>query len=80
MDEASGLCRGCGRSADEIVEWSSAEDSRRKAIWAALPDRIDALGILITRLPWGHGQIIILSQRVSTTIRNMGHWMPWRRR
>ena len=58
MDEASGLCRGCGRSADEIVEWSSAEDSRRKAIWAALPDRIDALDILITRLPWGHGQII----------------------
>jgi cytochrome c oxidase assembly protein subunit 15 len=57
MDEALGLCRGCGRSADEIAEWSSAGDSRRKAIWAALPERIDALGILITRLPWRYGRI-----------------------
>jgi predicted Fe-S protein YdhL (DUF1289 family) len=57
MDETLGWCRGCGRSDEEIAEWHSAEDSRRAAIWALLPERADALGIAITRLPWGHGRI-----------------------
>jgi predicted Fe-S protein YdhL (DUF1289 family) len=57
MDGALGLCLGCGRTGDEITEWSSAGDVRRSAIWAVLPERIDALGIAITRLPWPHGRI-----------------------
>ncbi len=57
MDEAFGWCRGCGRSGEEIAEWHSAEDSRRAAIWALLPERADALGIAITRLPWGYKRI-----------------------
>jgi predicted Fe-S protein YdhL (DUF1289 family) len=27
-----GLCEGCGRTLDEIAEWSSATDERRRAI------------------------------------------------
>jgi predicted Fe-S protein YdhL (DUF1289 family) len=57
MDGALGWCLGCGRTGDEIAEWSSAGDLRRSAIWAVLPERIDALGISITRLPWPHGRI-----------------------
>ncbi|MGB6176870.1 MAG: DUF1289 domain-containing protein [Methylocella sp.] len=57
MDGALGLCLGCGRTGDEITEWSSAGDVRRSAIWAVLPERIDALGISITRLPWPPGRI-----------------------
>jgi hypothetical protein len=57
MDGALGWCLGCGRTGDEITEWSSAGDVRRSAIWALLPERIDALGISITRLPWPHGRI-----------------------
>jgi predicted Fe-S protein YdhL (DUF1289 family) len=57
MDEALGFCLGCGRTGDEIAEWSTADDIRRSAIWAVLPERIDALGIAITRLPWPHGRI-----------------------
>jgi predicted Fe-S protein YdhL (DUF1289 family) len=57
MDEALGLCLGCGRTGDEIAEWSTADDIRRSAIWAVLPERIDALGIAISRLPWPHGRI-----------------------
>ncbi|MGH6856679.1 MAG: DUF1289 domain-containing protein [Methylocella sp.] len=57
MDGALGLCLGCGRTADEVAEWSSAGDLRRSAIWAVLPERINALGISITRLPWPHGRI-----------------------
>ena len=57
MDGALGLCLGCGRTGDEITEWSSACDVRRSAIWAILPERIDALGISITRMPWPPGRI-----------------------
>jgi predicted Fe-S protein YdhL (DUF1289 family) len=57
MDGALGLCLGCGRTGDEITEWASAGDVRRSAIWAVLPERIDALGISITRLPWPPGRI-----------------------
>jgi predicted Fe-S protein YdhL (DUF1289 family) len=57
MDGALGWCLGCGRTGDEITEWSSAGDVRRSAIWAVLPERIDALGISITRLPWSHDRI-----------------------
>jgi predicted Fe-S protein YdhL (DUF1289 family) len=52
MDGALGFCLGCGRTGDEITEWPSAGDMRRSAIWAVLPERIDALGISITRMPW----------------------------
>ncbi|MGH6819984.1 MAG: DUF1289 domain-containing protein, partial [Methylocella sp.] len=57
MDGALGLCLGCGRTGDEITEWSSAGDERRSAIWAVLPERIDALGISISRMPWPPGRI-----------------------
>lgn len=73
MDFALGWCLGCGRTGDEITEWSSAGDERRSAIWAVLPERIDALGISITRLPWPHGRIAefvaeTLSQRSGTWV------------
>src|SRR5690349_14456722 len=58
MDGALGLCLGCGRTGDEITEWSSACDVRRSAIWAILPERIDALGISITRMAWSPGRIV----------------------
>jgi predicted Fe-S protein YdhL (DUF1289 family) len=58
MDGALGLCLGCGRTADEVAEWASADVVRRSAIWAILPERIDALGISITRLPWPQGRIV----------------------
>jgi len=57
MDDASGWCRGCGRTEEEIGEWALAGDARRMAIWALLPARADALGINITRLPWRRGRI-----------------------
>jgi hypothetical protein len=73
MDPAFGLCLGCGRTSDEIAEWSSAGDVRRSAIWAGLPERIDALGISITRLPWPHGRIF---EFVAETLRQRsGTWV-----
>lgn len=39
MDEASGLCRGCFRTLDEIATWASSDDSRRARILAAVARR-----------------------------------------
>ncbi|WP_373488931.1 DUF1289 domain-containing protein [Blastomonas sp.] len=34
-----GLCEGCGRTLDEIAEWSTASVARRQTILQALPAR-----------------------------------------
>lgn len=36
---AGGLCIGCLRTIDEIVEWGAATDTRRRAILAAIDAR-----------------------------------------
>jgi predicted Fe-S protein YdhL (DUF1289 family) len=44
LDRASGLCRGCGRKAEEIAAWSGMSNSERARIMALLPERLAALG------------------------------------
>ncbi|GAA0329152.1 hypothetical protein GCM10009087_44220 [Sphingomonas oligophenolica] len=44
MDDASGWCLGCGRTIDEIAGWSSGSAAWRRAVTAALPDRMERLG------------------------------------
>jgi predicted Fe-S protein YdhL (DUF1289 family) len=39
MDAASGWCRGCARSLDEIAGWGGASDARQCHILAQLPLR-----------------------------------------
>lgn len=39
MDSASGLCRGCLRTIDEITLWSRTDDSTRSDILAAVAKR-----------------------------------------
>jgi 2-hydroxychromene-2-carboxylate isomerase len=42
LDTARGVCRGCGRTLDEISRWSSMSDAERDAIMEKLAaDRID---------------------------------------
>jgi uncharacterized protein len=42
MNEASGLCRGCYRTLDEIARWGMMSDEERSAVVAELPRRADA--------------------------------------
>lgn len=44
MDAASGLCRGCARTLDEIARWSQATNADRLRVLAVLPQRRAALG------------------------------------
>jgi len=39
IDAESGLCEGCGRSLEEIAEWSTYTSPRRREIIAALAHR-----------------------------------------
>ena len=34
-----GLCRGCMRTIDEIVNWSSASDDYKRAVWIEIHRR-----------------------------------------
>ncbi|AWN44570.1 DUF1289 domain-containing protein [Methylobacterium durans] len=40
LDDATGLCRGCGRTRDEIAAWGSLGEARRLAIMAGLEARL----------------------------------------
>jgi predicted Fe-S protein YdhL (DUF1289 family) len=43
VDAASGLCRGCGRSLDEITRWTRYSDAERARVMAELPPRLEAM-------------------------------------
>lgn len=73
IDPAHKLCAGCGRSVDEIMDWRTAGDARRDAVWAALPDRLDRLGVRCRRLPWTQSQITAFV--VDSFERTAGAWV-----
>jgi uncharacterized protein len=39
MDEPTGLCKGCWRTIDEIVAWSSASDAVKQQVWVQIAQR-----------------------------------------
>jgi uncharacterized protein len=36
MDSASSLCKGCGRTIDEIASWSLFDDATKRMVLAAI--------------------------------------------
>ena len=40
MSEDTGLCEGCGRTLDEIIAWSTADEPAKCAIWAQIEQRL----------------------------------------
>jgi uncharacterized protein len=39
IDLRTGLCRGCGRSLDEVARWSEMSQEERHGVMAMLPAR-----------------------------------------
>ncbi len=39
MEIASGLCRGCLRTLEEITVWSTLDDAGKRAVWARIEVR-----------------------------------------
>ena len=44
MAPDTGLCRGCLRTIDEIIAWSSAADDYKRAVWQEIRRREETLG------------------------------------
>jgi uncharacterized protein len=40
VETGTGLCRGCGRSLDEIARWVAMSDAERARVMAELPERL----------------------------------------
>ena len=45
IDPEKGLCTGCGRTLQEIADWSSKTDAERRRIMLELPQRMRAAGL-----------------------------------
>jgi len=73
VDEVSGYCLGCARTSAEIAEWSKAGNDRKRAIWAALPPRMEQLGIAVTRLPWLPDEVA--AYIADTLLERSGTWV-----
>jgi predicted Fe-S protein YdhL (DUF1289 family) len=39
MDSATGWCKGCYRTIDEIIAWGQGSDAYKQTVWQALPTR-----------------------------------------
>jgi len=42
LDPVSGLCRGCGRTLDEIAKWTQLDNAERARITIEAPRRLSA--------------------------------------
>jgi predicted Fe-S protein YdhL (DUF1289 family) len=73
LDDATGLCVGCGRSGGEIGEWISMSDSDRDQVWAKLPERRAALAIRVQLQPWTRNELIQWAER--TISDRLGTWV-----
>lgn len=45
LDWKSGYCLGCGRTGTEIASWTSLTDAERDTLMAAMPARLEAMGL-----------------------------------
>ncbi len=43
MAPDTGLCRGCLRTIDEIINWSQASDTYKRTVWAEIRRREEAM-------------------------------------
>jgi uncharacterized protein len=39
MDSATGWCKGCYRTIDEIIAWGQGSEALKQAVWQQLPKR-----------------------------------------
>jgi predicted Fe-S protein YdhL (DUF1289 family) len=51
IDASTGLCEGCLRTLDEIAAWSALDDDAKRAVWALLDERREALPIRVESKP-----------------------------
>jgi predicted Fe-S protein YdhL (DUF1289 family) len=73
LNEAIGLCRGCGRTGEELAAWQAADASYKLRVWDALPERRAREGLSTYRLPWSAEEIAAFIER--SLRRRWGRWV-----
>jgi predicted Fe-S protein YdhL (DUF1289 family) len=73
LDEASGLCKGCARTGEEVAAWQEAGADFKLRVWGELPPRRIAAGMNAYRLPWSADDIAAMIER--TLRRRWGRWV-----
>lgn len=51
VDPRTRLCRGCGRTLDEIARWASMSEAERRRVMAGLTDRLRAARLPVEAQP-----------------------------
>lgn len=73
LDEQTGWCMGCGRSADEIATWQTMSPNEQNACWDELEDRLEQLSVRVRLLPWSVEEVAVW---VLNTLQNEhGTWV-----
>ena len=44
MSESTGLCEGCWRTIDEIIQWGSLDDQAKRVVWSRIAQRLAQQG------------------------------------
>ncbi len=73
IDEATGLCKGCARTGEEVAAWQEAEADYKLRVWDALPPRRAEASLNAYRLPWSLADIACMVER--TLRRRWGRWV-----
>lgn len=73
LDETTGLCLGCARTADEVAAWQEAENGYKLRVWDELPPRRAEMALNAYRLPWPPDDIAAMIER--TLRRRWGRWV-----
>ena len=50
INDTTQWCVGCGRTSDDVTDWSSLDDNAKRDIWRQLPGRLAAMSVGIFRL------------------------------
>lgn len=72
IDEATGLCKGCARTSEEVAAWQKAGADYKLRVWEELPPRRAGLSLGAYRLPWAPIDIICMIER--SLRRRWGRW------
>jgi len=73
LDEPTGLCKGCARTAEEVGAWPDADPEYKQRVWDALAARRTGLAMTAYRLPWSAEDIAAMIER--TLRRRWGRWV-----
>ncbi|WP_409560936.1 DUF1289 domain-containing protein [Hyphomicrobium sp. MC8b] len=73
LDDGTGFCLGCARTAAEIGDWMAMSEAQRDSVWDQLPERLAQLSVRVRVLPWVRDELINWVR--DTLVARQGAWV-----